>query len=119
MARHKKKNLDLVFHACVTSMIALINLYIDPELDFGWMKCSELAAKAMGKGTVNHARNLRRWVLDYMRFGTLPLNRYGRMNTSILEDEDLAQQIHLHLQGVAKDGYVHAQDVVYVSCSSC
>ncbi|KAG2124867.1 hypothetical protein DEU56DRAFT_703926, partial [Suillus clintonianus] len=30
----------------------------------------------------------------------------------ILEDEDLAQQIHLHLQGIAKDGYVKAQDVV-------
>jgi len=29
-------------------------------------------------------------------------------------DEDLAQQIHLHLTGIAKDGYVHAQDVVDV-----
>ncbi|KAG1728563.1 hypothetical protein EDB19DRAFT_1584123, partial [Suillus lakei] len=25
---------------------------------------------------------------------------------------DLAQQIHLHLQGIAKDGYMKAQDVV-------
>jgi len=47
-----------------------------------------------------------------MQHGSLPLNRYGRLNTSILDDEDLAQQIHLHLIGIAKDGYVWAQDVV-------
>jgi hypothetical protein len=112
--RHKKKSLDLFFRVRVTNMIALINLFIDPDLDYGWMQCSELAAKAAGKGSVNHARNLRKWVVAYMRHGELPLNRYGRFNTSILADEDLAQQIHLHLTGIAKDGYVRAQDVVDV-----
>jgi hypothetical protein len=47
-----------------------------------------------------------------MQHGSLPLNRYGRLNTSILDDEDLAQQIHLYLIGIAKDGYVRAQDMV-------
>ena len=112
--RHKKKNLDLFFQARVTSMIALINLFLDPELDYGWMECLKLAAKAVGKGSVNHARNLRRWVVAYMQHGSLPLNRYGHLNTSILDDEDLSQQIHLHLIGIAKDGYVRAQDVVDV-----
>jgi hypothetical protein len=54
-ARHKKKNLDLFFQARVTSMIALINLFLDPELDYGWMECSKLAAKAAGKESINHA----------------------------------------------------------------
>ena len=49
-----------------------------------------------------------------MQHGELPLNWYGCFNTSILADEDLAQQIHLHLTGIAKDGYVHTQDVVDV-----
>jgi hypothetical protein len=49
-----------------------------------------------------------------MRHGVLPLNQYGRFNTSILADEDLAQHIHLHLTGIAKVGYVRAQDVVDV-----
>jgi hypothetical protein len=49
-----------------------------------------------------------------MWHGSLPLNRYGRLNTSILDDEDLAQQIHLHLIEITKDGYVQAQDVVDV-----
>jgi hypothetical protein len=47
-----------------------------------------------------------------MWHGSLPLNRYGCLNTSILDDEDLAQQIHLYLIGIAKDGYVRPQDVV-------
>jgi len=36
-------------------MIALINLFLDPELDYGWMECSWLAAKAAGKGSISHA----------------------------------------------------------------
>ena len=49
-----------------------------------------------------------------MRHGTLPLNHYGRFNTFILDDKDLAQQIHLHLTGIAKEGYIRAQNVVDV-----
>jgi len=48
-------------------MIALINLFIDPDLDYGWMQCSKLAAK----GSVNHAHNLRKWVVAYMQHGVL------------------------------------------------
>ena len=54
IVRHKKKNLDLFFRARVTSMIALINLFLDPELDYGWIKCSQLVEKAAGKGSVSH-----------------------------------------------------------------
>ena len=110
--QHKKKHLNIFFRARITNMIALINLYIDPELDYGWIKCSELAARAGGKGAVNHARNLRRWVVEYIRNKRLPLSHYGRMNSSILEDEDLAGKLHLHLTSTAKDGYICAQDVV-------
>jgi hypothetical protein len=39
-------------------MIALINLFLDPELDYGWIKCLQLAIKAAGKGSISHARNL-------------------------------------------------------------
>ena len=66
IVRHKKKNLDLFFRARVTSMIALINLFFDPELDYGWIECSQLAAKAFGKGSVSHVQNLRKWVVAYM-----------------------------------------------------
>ena len=41
-----------------------------------------------------------------------PLHCYGKFNSSILEDEDLAQDIQLHLTEIAKKRYIHAQDVV-------
>jgi hypothetical protein len=41
----------------------------------------------------------------------LPTNLYGRWNVSLLKDEDLAQEIHLHLQGIGK--YVKAMDIVH------
>jgi hypothetical protein len=53
-------------------------------------------------------------VVAYMWHGTLPLNCYGCFNNSILDDKDLGQQIHLHLTGIAKEGYIRAQDVVDV-----
>ena len=74
-------------------MIALINLFIDPDLDYGWMQCSELAVKVAGKGSVSHACNLQRWVVAYMQHGELPLNWYGQFNTSILVDEVRAQDV--------------------------
>ena len=103
--KHKKNDLDLFFQAWITNMIALINLFLDPQLDFGWIESSELAAKAAGRG-INHAQHLHCWVVNYMQHRNLPLNNYGQLNTSILGDEDLAQQIHLHLLGIAKDGYI-------------
>jgi hypothetical protein len=31
---------------------------------------------------------------------------------SILEDKDFLQAIQLHLQAIAKDGYIQAQDII-------
>jgi hypothetical protein len=58
------------------------------------------------------ARRLREWTRTYISDRkNLPLNTYGRWNVSLLEDEDLAQEIHLHLQGIGK--YVKAMDIVH------
>ena len=40
----------------------------------------------------------------------LPKHEYGKFNSSILEDEDLAQEIYLHLQ--LKGKYICAMDIV-------
>ena len=34
------------------------------------------------------------------------------MHSSVLQDEDFSQSIQLHLQQIAKDGYIRAQDIV-------
>ena len=58
------------------------------------------------------ARCLREWTHTYISdHENLLLNTYGCWNVSLLEDEDLAQEIHLHLQGIGK--YVKAMDIVH------
>jgi hypothetical protein len=39
----------------------------------------------------------------------LPQNLYGQWNVSMLQDEGLAEEIHLHLQSIGK--YVKAMDI--------
>jgi len=69
------------------------------------------SAKVAGHG-VYHARNLRTWIRQFLATGNLPLHRYGTFHSSILEDEDFAQEIQLYLTEITKNGYIHAQDVV-------
>ena len=46
----------------------------------------------------------------------LPTHRHGQHLVSILDNKDFAQDIQEHLQGIAKEDYVWAQDIVdYVS----
>jgi len=73
----------------------------------------------MGKGIQDgnkRARNLGTWIHKYLVTGKLPTHRHGQHSVSILDDEDVAQDIQEHLQEIAKEGYVRAQDIVdYVS----
>ncbi|KAJ7722554.1 hypothetical protein DFH07DRAFT_705759, partial [Mycena maculata] len=57
------------------------------------------------------SRRIRKWTITFMKDDTnLPTAKYGKFNGSVLEDKDLAQEIHLHLQSVGK--FVAAQDIV-------
>jgi len=80
-------------------------------LSYSWRECSLLVVKTAGHG-VYHARNIRTWIRQYLTTQKLPLHHYGTFHSSILEDEDLAQDIQLHLTEIAKKGYIRAQDVV-------
>jgi len=92
-------------------MVAMLNFYLNPELSYSWRESSVLAAKALGHG-VKHARNLRKWINVYLHSEKLPLHRYGTYHSSILEDEDFRRDVQLHLMEIAKNGYIHAQDIV-------
>jgi hypothetical protein len=92
-------------------MVGTLNLYLDSELSYTWHQLSLLAAKAAGHG-VHHTRTICTWIHQFLSHGKLPLHRYGCYHSSILQDEDFKQSIQLHLQGIAKDGYVCAQDIV-------
>ena len=107
----KDKKLDVFFRGRITAMVATLNFYLDPELFYAWRESSLLAAKALGRG-IKHARNLRKWITDYLNFEKLPLHQYGTYRSSILEDEDFQRDIQLHLTEIAKKGYIKAQDIV-------
>ena len=111
MVSAKDKKLDVFFRSRITAMTATLNFYLDAELSFSWRESSVLAAKAMGR-SVNHARNLRKWIKTYLRSEKLPLHCYGTYHSSILDDEDFRRDIQLHLIEIAKKGYIHAQDIV-------
>jgi hypothetical protein len=58
------------------------------------------------------ARKLREWTRAFiLDRNDIPINSYGEWNVSILKDEGLAEEIHLHLQGIGK--YVKAMDIVH------
>jgi hypothetical protein len=107
----RNKKIDVFFRARITAMAGTLNLYLDPMLSYSWRECSLLAAKTAGHG-IYHARNIRTWIRQYLTTQKLPLHRYGKFRSSILEDEDLARDIQLHLTEIAKEGYIRAQDVV-------
>ena len=107
----KDPKIDIVFRARITAMAGAINLYLDPELSYTWREASLLVAKSQGRGSYR-ARSIRTWIHKYLTSGKLPLHFSGRYRSSILEDEDIAQNIQLHLVEIAKNGYIRAQDVV-------
>lgn len=53
----KDKKLDVVFYSCITAMLGALNLYLDPELSYGWCEASLVASKSLGQG-INHACNI-------------------------------------------------------------
>src|SRR5882724_356588 len=70
-----------------------------------WQEASLIVAKAAGHG-VRHARNLCTWIHAYLKRAKLPVHCYGWFCSSILDDEDLAMAIQLHLQELMKDNYI-------------
>ena len=111
----RDKNLDLTFRSRITSMVGTLNLYLDPELSYTWRQASLVVAKSLGQGVKNgskRTRNIRTWIHRYLATGKLPCHRHGQYSTSILEHEDFAQDIKLHLMEMSKNGYIRAQDIV-------
>ncbi|KIK48806.1 hypothetical protein CY34DRAFT_103917 [Suillus luteus UH-Slu-Lm8-n1] len=69
-----------------------------------------MTANAQQKGTY-HARQLHAWTQAFIvDCDDLPFDAYGRSKISKLDDKELANKLHIHLQSVGK--YVKAGDLV-------
>ena len=97
-------------------MIGVLNLFLDPELSYTWREATMVVAKAQGHGSTR-ARSTRTWVLDFVREGTLPLHSYGYTRKTVLEDEEVLQEIQKALSEKSKSGLIKAQDVCDIVAS--
>ena len=97
-------------------MIGVLNLFLDPKLRYTWREASIIVAKAQGHGPTR-ARSIRSWVLDFVQEGTLPSHSYGYTRKTVLEDEDVLQEIQGELSKRAKSGFIKAQDVCEIVAS--
>ena len=88
----------------------LLWIYTDGERrGITWVAASQDAAHHVQRGKY-YARQLRQWAQIFIGDRSIPENRYGHSRECILEHEDIAQEILLHLQGIGK--HVCAQDIV-------
>jgi hypothetical protein len=112
---YKDPGLDLVLRERLDGMKQFLWAYVNPQLPtYGkWTAASLSAASALERSPF-HAQMLwdrvRAFIADR---GDLPFNVYGtgKANECLLnQDEELAQDINLHLQGIGK--WVKAMDLV-------
>jgi hypothetical protein len=75
-----------------------------------------VVATAQGHGPTR-ARSIRTWVLDFVQERTLPFHSYGYTRQTVLEDEDVLQEIKGELSEKAKSGFIKAQDVCEIVAS--
>jgi len=110
---YKDPGLDLMFRGRLEDMVMFLWAYINPQsVDCGkWMAASLRTVNNVNRAP-SYARQLRGWARDYIAdCDVLPVNPYGGWNESLIDrDETLAQDIHLHLQGIGK--FVKSMDLV-------
>lgn len=108
----KNKKHDVVFRGRILAMFGTLTLYLDTSAAYTWRKASLVVAKSQGHGP-HLARRIRDWLHTYLSKKQLPLHKIGRHMSSLLDDEDIASKIKLHLMGVAaEDGHFRADTLV-------
>ncbi|KAF7303355.1 hypothetical protein MIND_00563300 [Mycena indigotica] len=107
-----RAKLDLVIQARLEAVQRFLRLYRAAGFK-GWTTQSELIARAGGKMGAQTwlGRKLREWSIAFCKDKkNIPSHKYGRFSASMLSDEDIAADIHLHLQSLGK--WVSAKQIV-------
>jgi hypothetical protein len=103
-------SLDELTHSRIEAMRKFLWKYVAGNSTAHWVLASLETAHDHERGP-HHARLLREWTHAFIvNRKNLPKNVYGTWKASMLDDEDLVQAIHLHLQSLGP--WIRAQDVV-------
>ncbi|KAN0129547.1 hypothetical protein V8E53_012635, partial [Lactarius tabidus] len=65
-AKCKDARIDVFLRTCLTGMLGVLNLYLDPVLHHTWTEASLIVSRIQGSGE-KQAHNLRQWILDFIR----------------------------------------------------
>ncbi|KXN84624.1 hypothetical protein AN958_12229 [Leucoagaricus sp. SymC.cos] len=107
---YKDPGLNNVLLKWLHTMQLFLWLYIDEKLPHhgAWTAALEVAAFCQEHG-VWFAHQLQQWSFAFIESGDLPYNIYGTWNKSMLDDEDLQNEIMAHLQSLGK--YISVSDL--------
>ncbi len=97
-------------------MIGVLNVYTDENMGYSWKRASEVVAKMQGSGT-NRARRICEWAMGFLRWGDLPLHQLKRKRGTIIDDEDVTEEIKTRMTEKTRGGFLKAQDVVDIVAS--
>ena len=97
-------------------MVGILNLFLDPVLQYSWRVVSIIVTKAQGHGST-HTGSIWTWVLDFVQDQKLPFHSYGYTQQTVLEGEEVVQEIQEQLSEKSKAGFINAQDVCNIVTS--
>jgi len=115
--KSKDPHVSIVLWTHLTGMVSVLNLYLDPQVQFTWREASLIVVRVQGSGE-KKAWNLCKWILDFIQVSRLPSYKSGQNRWSILEDEDIKAVVQLKLMERAKGQSITARDIIdiVVSC---
>jgi hypothetical protein len=112
----KKDSLDVIVQARIAAMAGLLNIYTDNDMGYSWRKASEMVSRMQGRGA-NHARHIRQWTMGFLKERDLPFHRLNQKRGTIIDDEDIAEEIKTQMKEKASRGFLKAEDLVEIVAS--
>ncbi|CCO36614.1 hypothetical protein BN14_10756 [Rhizoctonia solani AG-1 IB] len=90
-------------------MAAALRIFCHLDYTWDYTLSTDMSAIASGY-SASYGRTIRRLIRAFIERGDLPKNRYGNGKASIINDEDFAYELKMHLQSIGK--YAKAQDII-------
>jgi len=91
-------------------MVVVLNIFLDLGLSYTWREALMIVTKAQGhRSTCAHS--VQTWILDFVWEGRLPFHSFCYTRQTVLEDDNISQEIQSELSERAKSGFIWAEVV--------